>query len=100
MAPRDIYLRIETVVHYSPLAPVLYSRKYGQDWMRNHGHEIGRVTDGEIFSTTFDAVVYRQYQDASYTLPVTDKLVPSDANEPQWDRRVPGCVLYASVGET
>ena len=67
--------------------------------MRNPGHEIGRVTPQEIFSTTFDAVVYRRYQDAMYMHPVTDKLVEADVNEPPWNRRVPGCVLYADVGD-
>src|SRR6266516_378314 len=100
MAHKDIYLKIETVARYSPLAPVLCSRMYGRVWMRNPGHEIGRVTASEIFSTTFDAVVYRQYQDAGYMVPVTNKLVPTDVNEPPWDRRVPGCVLYADVGDT
>src|SRR5215472_19152143 len=100
MAHRDIYLQIESVAGYSPLAPLRCSRRYGRDCMRNPGHEIGRVAPGEIFSTTFDAVVYREYRDAAYSLPVTDKLVTADVNEPPWDRRVPGCVLYADVGET
>jgi FtsP/CotA-like multicopper oxidase with cupredoxin domain len=100
MAHRDIYLQIETVSCYSPLAPVRCARHYGRDCLRNPGHEIGRVTPGEIFATTFDALVYRHYHDPGYTAPVTDKLVAADVNEPSWDRRVPGCVLYADVGDT
>jgi FtsP/CotA-like multicopper oxidase with cupredoxin domain len=99
MAHHDIYLMIESVPGYSPLAPIRCSRQYGRDCMRNPGHEIGRVTAQEIFSTTFDSVVYHRYHDAMYMNPVTDKLIPSDVNEPPWDRRVPGCVLYADVGD-
>jgi FtsP/CotA-like multicopper oxidase with cupredoxin domain len=99
MGHHNIYLNVESVVGYSPLAPVLCARRYGRDCMRNPGHELGRVTPPEIFSTTFDAVVYRRYHDAAYTTPVTDKLVAADVNEPSWDRRVPGCVLFAEVGD-
>jgi FtsP/CotA-like multicopper oxidase with cupredoxin domain len=99
MAHHDIYLQIEPVAGYSPLAPIRCSRQYGRDCMRNPGHEIGRVNAQEIFSTTFDAVVYHRYQDAMYMNPVTDKLVAADVNEPPWDRRIPGCVLYADVGD-
>ena len=73
MAHRDVYLQIESLPGYSPLAPVRCARHYGRDCMRNPGHEIGRVTPQEIFSTTFDAVVYRQYHDAAYSSPVTTK---------------------------
>jgi len=97
---RDFFLRIEAVADYSPLAPLCCSRRYGNDCMRNPGHEIGRVTAEEIFSTTFTAMVYRRYHDAAYTHPVTDKIVPADMNEPPWDHRVPGCVLWANVGDT
>jgi FtsP/CotA-like multicopper oxidase with cupredoxin domain len=101
MANRDVYLRIEPVMGYSPLAPAedCCSRDYGKDCLRGPGHEIGRVKPEEIFASTFDALVYRQYHDAAYTQPVTDPLVPADANEPPWDRRVPGTVLWADVGD-
>src|SRR5262249_10529184 len=99
MAHRDIYLKIERVPGYSPLAPIRCARHYGRDCMRNPGHEIGRVTAQGIFSTSFDAVVSHRYQDAMYPTPITDKLVAADVNEPPWDRRVPGCVLYADVGD-
>src|SRR5579859_1185599 len=99
MAHHDVYLKIESIQQYSPLAPIRCSRRYGRDCMRNPGHELGRVTAEEIFSTTFDAVVYHRYHDAMYMHPVTDKLVELDENEPPWDRRVPGCVLYADVGD-
>ncbi|MEU3354387.1 galactose oxidase-like domain-containing protein [Streptomyces sp. NPDC037389] len=100
MVHRDIYLRIEPVAGYSPLAPEPCARYFGRDFMRNPGHEIGRVSAQEIFASTFDALVYRQYRDPAYTMPVTDKLIDADINEPAWDRRVPGCVLYADIGDT
>ena len=62
---RDFYLQIEPVAGYSPLAPVRCARHYGRDCMRSPGHETGRVTPEEIFGTTFDAMVYRQYHDAA-----------------------------------
>lgn len=99
MAHHNVYLKIEPLLGYSPLAPIRCSRSYGRDCMRNPGHELGRVSPGEIFSTTFDAVVFHRYHDPVYSNPVTDKLVASDANEPPWDRRIPGCVLYADVGD-
>jgi plastocyanin len=67
--------------------------------MFNQGHELGRVQPGEIVSATLDALVYHEYFDSHYTQPNTAKLVPADVNEPPWDRRVPGCVLYARPGE-
>jgi FtsP/CotA-like multicopper oxidase with cupredoxin domain len=100
MAHREFFLQIEPVLAYSPLAPIRCARHYGRDCMRGSGHEIGRVTPEEIFGTTFDALVYRRYHDAAYTLPVTDPLVAADVNEPPWDRRVPGSVLFADVGDT
>jgi len=96
---RDIYLKIEPLASYSPLAPILCSRHYGRDCMYNMGHEYGRVMPEEILSSTLDAVVYRQYFDSHYTLPNKAKLVEADVNEPTWDHRVPGCVLYAKPGE-
>jgi FtsP/CotA-like multicopper oxidase with cupredoxin domain len=99
MAIRDVYLRIETLAAYSPLAPVLCSRRWGRDCMRMPGHELGRVTPTEIFAATIDAVVYREYKDPDHLHPVTDPLIAADENEPPWNRRVPGCVLYAEPGE-
>jgi FtsP/CotA-like multicopper oxidase with cupredoxin domain len=63
------------------------------------GHELGRVQPGEIVATTLDALVYHEYFDGHYTQPNTAKLVTADVNEPPWDRRIPGCVLYANPGE-
>jgi plastocyanin len=96
---RDIFLKIEQVGGYSPLAPEPCARRWGRDGMFNPGHELGRVQAGEIVSTTLDALIYHEYFDTHYTQPNTAKLVSADVNEPAWDRRVPGCVLYAHPGE-
>src|SRR5260370_24625798 len=85
MAHREYFLQIEPVSAYSPLAPIRCARHYGRDCMRSPGHEIGRVTPEEIFGSTFDAMVYRRYHDAAYTMPVTDPLVAADVNEHAWD---------------
>ncbi|MFD8499819.1 galactose oxidase-like domain-containing protein [Amycolatopsis sp. NPDC059657] len=99
MTQHDFYLRIEPLPGYSPLSPLHCSRRYGRDCLRGHGHEIGRVTPREIFASTLDAMVYRRYHDPDHTEPVTEPLIAADMNEPPWDRRVPGCVLYADVGD-
>jgi FtsP/CotA-like multicopper oxidase with cupredoxin domain len=98
-ARRDVFLKIEPVTGYSPLAPEPCGRRWGRDAMFNQGHELGRVQSGEIIATTFDALVYHEYFDTHYTHANTAKLVEADINEPAWNRRVPGCVLYARPGE-
>ena len=50
---RDIFLKIERVVAYSPLAPEPCSRRCGRDAMFNQGHELGRVQPGEIIAARF-----------------------------------------------
>jgi FtsP/CotA-like multicopper oxidase with cupredoxin domain len=96
---RDIFLRIEPLARYSPLAPIVCSRKYGRDCMFNPGHDLGRIPPAEISAATVDALIYREYLDPHYTLPNTAKIVPADINEPPWNRRVPGAVLWAKPGE-
>jgi FtsP/CotA-like multicopper oxidase with cupredoxin domain len=96
---RDIFLKIEPLYGYSPLAPIMCSRKYGRDCMYNSGHEYGRVAPEEIFSTTLDALVYREYLDPAYRQPNKAKIIESDVNEPPWDRRVPGAVIYTKPGQ-
>ena len=100
MKCRDIYLRIEGVPRYSPVDPEDHEHdRYRRDCMRNHGHDDARVPVAEVERRRLDALVYREYLDAGYTMPRVDRMVPNDVNEPRWDRRVPGCVLYAEVGE-
>ena len=96
---RDIFLKIEPVTGYSPLSPDPCARRWGRDEMFNMGHELGRVQASEIVATTLDALVYHEYFDSHHTKPNTAKLIEADVNEPAWNRRIPGCVLYARPGE-
>jgi FtsP/CotA-like multicopper oxidase with cupredoxin domain len=96
---RDVFLKIEPLLSYSPLAPVVCSRRYGRDCMYNIGHEYGRVGADEILTSTLDALVYREYLDPHFTIPNAAKIVPADVNEPPWNRRIPGAVLYARPGD-
>ena len=96
---RDIFLKIESLPSYSPLAPVACARHFGRDCMFNAGHESGRIPAQEILASTADGLVYREYLDAHYTIPNKAKLIEADVNEPPWDRRIPGCLLYAKPGE-
>lgn len=96
---RDVFLQIEPVTGYSPLAPLLCARRYGRDCQVNEGHELGRIPADEILAARVDALVYREYEDADYSRPVTAPLVAADATEPPWHRRVPGSVIWARPGE-
>src|SRR5512134_1358910 len=96
---RDIFLQIEPVADYSPLAPLLCARRYGRDCQFNEGHELGRIPADEILAARVDALVYREYLDPDYTTPNTSPLVPSDSIEPPWHRRVPGAVIWTRPGE-
>jgi len=100
MRRRDVYLRIEPLSAYSPVAPdEAEHHRHRRDCMRNHGHEDGTIPQAEVDRRRFDALVYREYLDAAYTVPRTDKLIDADVNEPRRDRRIPGAVLYAEPGE-
>ena len=99
MVRRDIFLKIEALDRYSPPAPITCARHYGRDCMFNIGHELGRLSPAEIAAATVNAVVYREYLDPHYTVPNTAKIVEADINEPPWDRRVPGALLWAKPGE-
>src|SRR5262249_3183177 len=96
---RDVFLKIEPLSAYSPLAPVSCARRYGRDCMFNEGHELGRLSPQEIIEATLEALVYREYLDPHYSVPNTAKIIDSDVNEPPWNRSIPGAVLYASPGE-
>ena len=103
MTERNIYLRIEGIEDYSPVEPQTKTAppiEYKRDGMRNPGHETGVISDAERDQRAMRAVVYRQYRDPTHIFPVTSKIVAADVNEPVWSRRVPGCVLWAYVGET
>jgi hypothetical protein len=93
MRRRDIFLKIELIKNYSPLAPLLCARHYGRDCMFTSGHETGRIPASEILGASVDALVYREYLDPNFIVPNTKKLIDADVNEPPWNRRVPGTVL-------
>jgi plastocyanin len=100
MRRRDVYLKIEKLPGYSPVAPepeehMLYER----DCMRGEGHEDGRIPPAETEQRRLDAVVYREYLDPGYTTLNPAKLVQADITEPGAASRVPGAMLYAEPGE-
>jgi plastocyanin len=100
MRCRDVYLRIEKLPAYSPVAPGGAEHgRYGKDCMRNHEHEDGSIPQAEIERRRVDGVVYREFLDPGYTVPNTAPLVANDVTEPRWDQRIPGCVLYAEPNE-
>ena len=66
MPIRDIYLKIETISGYSPVAPdpmPAPPRQYARDCMRNPGHEDGTIPLSEVNARTLTALVYREYLD-------------------------------------
>lgn len=100
MRCRDVYLRIEPLPAYSPVAPDEGEHgRYKRDCMRHLGHEDATIPEAEVERRRVDAVIYREYLDPGYTVPNTAKLVPRDITEPPWDRRIPGCMLYARAPE-
>jgi plastocyanin len=93
----DVYLKIERVEGYSPVWPqekVVPPVQYGRDCMRNEGHENAFIPQAEIDARALNAVVYREYLDSGYLIPKPDKLILADINEPTYNRRVPGTVIY------
>ena len=102
MPVRHIYLKIETVLEYSPVNPDPMAGApihYGRDCMRNMGHEDATIPVAEINARTLAALVYREYLDPTYLVPKPDKIVLADINEPAYHRRVPGAVMYARPGD-
>lgn len=100
----NIYLRIETVEAYSPVEPqtekVMAPVQYRRDCLHNMGHMGGVIPAAEVEARAITGLVYREYLDADYLVPKTNKLINADVNEPLYDRRVPGTVIYAHPGET
>ena len=94
---RHIYLKIERIEGYSPVKPqekVAPPIEYGRDCMRNEGHENGYIPQAEIDARALNAIVYREYLDSAYLIPKPDKLILADVNEPAYNHRVPGTVIY------
>lgn len=100
---RHIYLKIERVPDYSPPRPHTEKAaphiQYGRDCMRNEGHENGLIPEAEIEARSLTAVVYREYLDSGYLVPKPDKLILADINEPPFNHRVPGTVIYTRACE-
>jgi len=97
---RDIYLKIEKLPAYSPVAPDdAEHHRYRVDCMRNMGHEDATIPNAEVEQRRIDALVYREYLDPDYTIANTAKVIAADINEPRYDRRIPGAVIYATPGE-
>ena len=99
MNVRDVYLRIEEIVGYSPVEPSSHSGTYRRDCMRNTGHEDATIPLSEVNARSLTALVYREYLDPDYLIPKPDKLVQADVNEPIYTHRVPGTVVYARPGD-
>jgi len=100
MAIRNIYLKIEEILDYSPVEPSPHAgANYRRDCMRNPGHEDGRIPLAEVDARRLNALIYREYLDAAYLIPKPDKLILADINEPIFAHRVPGTVIYARPGD-
>lgn len=100
MHTRHIYLKIEPLRDYSPVAPDdAEHHKHRIDCMRTMDHEDGKIPPAEIDRRRLGALVYREYLDADFTLLKTDPLIAADINEPGADRRIPGAMIYTKPGE-
>lgn len=100
MKTRHIYLKIEPLRNYTPVAPDdAEHHKHRLDCMRTMGHENGTIPPAEIDRRRLGALVYREYLDAKFTILKTDPLIAADINEPAADRRIPGTVIYTKPGE-
>ena len=97
---RDIYLKIEKLPAYSPVAPDDAEHEaYRRDCMRNEDHQDRHISATEVERWRLDALVYREYLESDYTVLKTDPLVSADITEPRAERRIRGTVIYASPGE-
>jgi FtsP/CotA-like multicopper oxidase with cupredoxin domain len=102
MAVHNVYLKIETILGYSPVEPddhVSPPIVYRRDCMRNMGHEDGTIPADEVNARRLTALIYREYLDKHYLVPKPDKIIVADVNEPAFTRRVPGTVIYARPGD-
>ena len=103
MATKDVYLKIETIVDYSPVDPDSHAAapiQYRRDCMLNPGHEDGTIPFDEVNARRLTALIYREYLDPAWLIPKPDKIVVADINEPAFTSRVPGTVIWAYPGQT
>src|SRR5512134_2309028 len=95
MQVRHIYLKIETVPNYSPVAPDdAEHHKHRLDCMRNMEHADATIPQSEVDRRTLDALVYREYLDPAYSVLKDEPLIAADINEPRIERRIPGTLIY------
>jgi len=100
MNVRHIYLKIEAIPNYSPVAPDdAEHHKHRLDCMRNMEHADTTIPQMEVERRSLDALVYREYLDAAYTVIKNAPLIAADINEPRVERRIPGTVIYTQPGE-
>lgn len=100
MNSRHIYLKIEPLPNYSPVAPDDAEHdKYRIDCMRMEHHEDGTIPLSEIERRRLGALVYREYLDSNFTVLNTEPLIAVDINEPAADHRIPGAMIYTQPGE-
>ncbi|SCY11334.1 Multicopper oxidase with three cupredoxin domains (includes cell division protein FtsP and spore coat protein CotA) [Nitrosospira sp. Nl5] len=100
MQVRHIYLKIEAVPNYSPVAPDdAEHHKHRLDCMRNMDHADATIPQSEVDRRSLDALVYREYLDAAYTVLNNTPLIAADINEPRVERRIPGTVIYTQPDE-
>lgn len=100
MQVRHIYLKIEAVPNYSPVAPDdAEHHKHRLDCMRNMEHADATIPQSEVDRRTLDALVYREYLDPAYSVLKDEPLIAADINEPRIERRIPGTLIYTAPGE-
>lgn len=100
MHVRHIYLKIETIPNYSPVAPDdAEHHKHRLDCMRNMEHADATIPQSEVDRRSLDALVYREYLDAAFTVLNNAPLIAADVNEPRIERRIPGTVIYTQPDE-
>jgi len=98
MKIRHIYLKIEQISNYSPVAPDdAEHHKHRLDCMRNMDHADSSIPQSEVDRCSLDALIYREYLDATYTVIKNTPLIAADINEPRIERRIPGAVIYSRV---
>src|SRR5258705_6178165 len=70
MAIRNIYLKIEEIIDYSPVEPSGHAAaNYRRDCMRNPGHEDATIPMSEVDARRLGALIYREYLDPGYLIP-------------------------------
>lgn len=78
---RHIYLRIEAVPNYSPVAPDdAEHHKHRLDCMRNMEHTDTTIQQAEVDRRSLDALAYREYLDAAHAAVKNTPFIAADIN--------------------